>query len=243
MTAEEVRATGIQWTFAPCVTVPQDVRWGRTYEGYSDDPALVQALGEAAVRGYQGDDLLNPLSVLACAKHYVGDGGTTWGTGQRGRGLDQGDTRVDEATLRRVHLQGSVSAVKAGVGSIMPSYSSWNGVKSSASKRLLTEILKDELGFEGFLISDYNAVDQIAPGDYRKSIAISINAGMDTGMGMIDRRGRLTNAAALVGHHEADHWNVSILRRIRWTSSGFQRICLVKGCRLGSDTFPSLIQL
>ena len=179
ITAEEVRATGIQWTFAPCVAAPQDVRWGRTYEGFSSDPELVQELGAAAVRGFQGDDLANPLSILACAKHYIGDGGTTFGSaGRGGRGLDQGDTRVDEATLRRIHLPGYIAAVKAGVGSIMPSYSSWNGVKCSASKRLLTEILKQELGFEGFLISDYNAIDQIDR-DYKKAIGISINAGMD----------------------------------------------------------------
>jgi beta-glucosidase len=179
ITAEEVRATGIQWTFAPCVTVPQDPRWGRTYEGFSENPQLVAELGEAAVRGFQGADLSNPLSILACAKHYIGDGGTAFGSGGRGgKGLDQGDTRVDEATLRRVHLPAYISAVKAGVGSIMPSYSSWNGVKCSASKRLLTEILKRELGFEGFLISDYNAIDQIDP-DYKKAIGISINAGMD----------------------------------------------------------------
>src|SRR5262249_55980011 len=126
ITAEEVRATGIQWTFAPCVTVPQDVRWGRSYEGFSDDPAIVRELGEAAVRGLQGPDLANPLSVLACAKHYIGDGGTTFGTANRGRGLDQGDSRIDEGTLRRTHLQGYITAIKAGVGSIMPSYSSWN---------------------------------------------------------------------------------------------------------------------
>jgi beta-glucosidase len=180
-TAEEVRATGIQWAFAPCVTVPQDIRWGRTYEGYSEDPALVQKLGEAAVRGLQGPDLANPLSVLACAKHYVGDGGTTFGSAQGGKGLDQGDTRVDEATLRRIHLPGYISAIKAGVGSIMPSYNTWNGVKCSASKRLMTEILKDELGFEGFLISDYNAIDQLAP-DYKEAIRISIDAGMDMAM-------------------------------------------------------------
>ncbi|HUA62617.1 MAG TPA: glycoside hydrolase family 3 protein [Verrucomicrobiae bacterium] len=178
ITAEEVRATGIQWVFAPCVTVPQDPRWGRSYEGYSEDPRVVAELGQAAVRGFQGPDLANPLSVLACAKHFIGDGGTTFGTGQRGRGLDQGDTRVDEATLRRIHLPGYIAAVKAGVGSIMPSYSSWNGVKCSASHRLLTEILKQELGFEGFLISDYNAVDQIDP-DFKKAVGISINAGMD----------------------------------------------------------------
>src|SRR2546427_6124334 len=92
--------------------------------------------------------------------------------------LDRGDTRVDETALRRVHMQGYVSAIRAGVGSIMPSYSSWNGTKCSGSKRLLTEILKHELGFEGFLISDYNAIDEM-PGDYKTQIETSVNAGMD----------------------------------------------------------------
>ena len=181
ITAEEVRATGIHWTFAPCVTVPQDIRWGRTYEGFSEDPQVVRELGAAAVRGFQGQDLSNPLSILACAKHYIGDGGTAFGSSRNGKGLDQGDTRVDEATLRRIHLQGYISTVQAGVGSIMPSYSSWNGVKVSGNRHLLTEILKDELGFEGFLISDYNAIDQVDR-DYKKAIGISINAGMDMAM-------------------------------------------------------------
>ncbi len=186
ITAEEVRATGIQWAFAPCVTVPQDIRWGRTYEGFSEDPAIVSELGAAAVRGLQGPDLANPLAVLACAKHYIGDGGTTYGTGTaRQHGNDQGDTRADEATLRRIHLPGYIAAVRAGVGSIMPSYSSWNGVKCSASHRLLTEILKQELGFEGFLISDYNAIDQLDP-DFKKAVGITINAGMD--IAMVPRR-------------------------------------------------------
>jgi beta-glucosidase len=191
ITAEEVRATGIQWTFSPCVTVPQDIRWGRTYEGFSEDPALVKVLGEAAVRGLQGSDLGNPLSILACAKHYVGDGGTSAssaplpGTPPNAKPrlrVDQGDTNLDEATLRRIHLPGYITAIRSGVGSIMPSYSTWNGVRCSASKRLLTEILKEELGFEGFLISDYNAINQIDPRDYKGSIAISINAGMDMAM-------------------------------------------------------------
>ena len=182
VTAEEVRASGIQWAFAPCVTVPQDIRWGRTYEGFSEDPQVVKELGEAAVRGFQGADLANPLSVLACAKHYIGDGGTAFfGSARRDTGLDQGDTRVDEATLRRIHLQGYISAVKAGVASIMPSYSSWNGVKVSGDKHLLTGVLKEELGFEGFLISDYNAIDQVNP-NYKTAIGISINAGMDMAM-------------------------------------------------------------
>ena len=207
ITAEEVRATGIQWTFGPCVTVPQDIRWGRTYEGFSEDPALVASLGEAMVRGMQGLDLRRPLSILACAKHYVGDGGTTASTAPRpgmppGKGgrmwLDQGDTKVDEAALRRIHLPGYIAAIKAGVGSIMPSYSSWNGVKCSASKRLLTEILKDELGFEGFLISDYNAISQVKPGDRKGSIEISINAGMDMAMEPRSYRSFFDNLKELV---------------------------------------------
>ena len=186
VTAEEVRATGINWAFAPCVTVPRDIRWGRTYEGYGESPDLPRLLTGPAVMGFQGSDLSNPLSVAACAKHFVGDGGTTWGSSLNHK-EDQGDTRVDEATLRRIHLQGYISVVQAGVATIMPSYSSWNGVKCSASRRLLTEILKDEMGFQGFLISDWAALDEL-PGDHRAQIATSINAGMD--MVMVPNRYR-----------------------------------------------------
>lgn len=198
ITAREVRATGIQWTFAPSVAVPRDIRWGRTYEGFSEDPAVVALLGTAAVRGLQGADLTGSESVAACAKHFIGDGGTEFKPGAGEGMLDQGDVRIDEATLRAIHLSGYPAAIKAGVATIMPSYSSWNGVKCSGSKYLLTDILKKELGFEGFLISDYNAIDQLvspesddsAPesnnaagqvrsSDYKKCIEISINAGMD----------------------------------------------------------------
>jgi beta-glucosidase len=199
VTAEEMRATGIQWAFAPCVTVPQDERWGRTYEGFSEDPAIVKVLGAAATRGMQGKSLADPASVAACAKHFVGDGGTKYGTSKTGSGgNDQGNMICDEATLRKIHLQGYITTVKDGVVTIMPSYSSWNGVKCSASKELLTDLLKKELGFEGFLISDYNAIDQIMPQDkkakkvesnnaagqvatsnYKQCVEISINAGMD----------------------------------------------------------------
>ena len=185
-TAKEVRATGIQWTFAPCVAVVRDERWGRTYESFGEDPKLVATLGEAAVRGLQGGDLANPERVLACAKHFIGDGGTTYGTGtvgiegQQGKfhPLDQGDTKLTEAELKRLHGEGYLTTIAAGVGSIMPSYNTWNGERCSGSKRLLTEILKGELKFEGFLISDYNAIDAL-PGDYRADIKQSINAGMD----------------------------------------------------------------
>ncbi|HZI20821.1 MAG TPA: glycoside hydrolase family 3 N-terminal domain-containing protein [Pyrinomonadaceae bacterium] len=192
VTAVEVRATGIQWTFAPCVAVPRDERWGRTYEGFGESPDLARTLGEAAVRGLQGPDLSHPLSVLACSKHFAGDGGTLFGTGapkepgsKERWPLDRGDVRLTEQELRDIHMQGYVSTVRAGVGTIMPSYNSWNGVKASGSRRLLTEILKQEMGFEGFLISDYNAIDEL-PGDYKTQIEVSTNAGMD--MFMIPER-------------------------------------------------------
>ena len=182
ITAIETRATGINWTFAPCVTVARDERWGRSYEGFGETPELARMLGEAAVRGYQGKDLSDPLSVLACAKHWIADGGTKYGTGRKLNAdlqiLDRGDVPLSESELRAVHMAGYVSAIKAGVGTIMPSYSSWNGVKCSGSKRLLTEILKEELKFDGFLISDYDAIDEM-PGDYKAQIETSTNAGMD----------------------------------------------------------------
>jgi beta-glucosidase len=184
ITAVEMRATGVQWTFAPAVSVPRDERWGRTYEGFSEDPVLVSELGAAAVQGYQhNDDLADPLAVLATAKHYLGDGGTVPGPGTFGNpiGLDQGDMPLAEAAMREIHLAPYVAAVQAGVGSIMPSYSSWNGQKMSGNRYLLTDVLKDELGFEGFLISDYNAIQQLDP-DFKTAIAMSINAGMDMAM-------------------------------------------------------------
>jgi beta-glucosidase len=197
ITAKEVRGTGIQWTFAPCITVPQDERWGRTYEGFSEDPYLVSVLGAAAVRGFQGDGLHLPTSILACAKHYVGDGGTFPGTSKDGKGWDQGDTRVDEATLRKIHLFPYPAAIDAGVGTIMPSYSSWNGVKCSASQYLLTTVLKEEMGFEGFLISDYEAIKQIDR-DFKKAIGISVNAGMDMAMEPTKYRNFFKNLKELV---------------------------------------------
>lgn len=171
VTAEEILGTGINWAFAPCIAVAENERWGRTYESYGTLPDLVGEMGAANVRGLQTDSLSNPLSVLACAKHYLGDGGTF-------NGRDQGDDHCVEATLRQCYLPPYAAAVKAGVGSIMVSYSSWNGTKMSANKYLLTDVLKGELGFKGFLVSDWAAIDQIDK-DYKKDIATSINAGMD----------------------------------------------------------------
>ncbi len=170
-TAEEVSATGISWVFAPCIACRRDIRWGRTYESFGESPDLVASMAAASVRGFQGADLAAPTSVLACAKHFVGDGGTTGGK-------DQGDTQCDEATLRRIHLPGYRAAVKAGVGSIMVSFSSFNGQKMHGNRHLLTDVLKGELGFQGFLVSDWAAIDQLSP-DYKTDIERSINAGLD----------------------------------------------------------------
>jgi beta-glucosidase len=175
ITALEMAGTGVRWTFAPCVAVAQDERWGRTYESYSQMPKLVAKLGAAAIRGFQGRHLSSqPDSVLACAKHYLADGGTLGGH-------DQGNTICDEQTLRRLFLPPYRSAVKAGVGSIMVSFSSWNGRKMHGNQYLLTGVLKGELGFKGFLISDWAAIDQLSP-DYRTGIETSINAGLDMAM-------------------------------------------------------------
>jgi len=172
VTAEEVAGTGIRWAFAPCLAVVQDEHWGRTYESYGEDPGLVSELGAAAVRGFQGKQLsADPISVLACAKHFIGDGGTKGG-------VDQGNTVCDEDTLRRLYLPPYRAAIKAGVGSIMVSYSSWNGARMHGNKYLLTDVLKGELGFKGFLVSDWAAIDQIS-GRYQYDVQQSINAGLD----------------------------------------------------------------
>jgi beta-glucosidase len=163
-TAEEVAATGIDWTFSPCVAVARDERWGRTYESFGETPELVSEMATAAVRGYQP-------TILACAKHYLADGGTAGGR-------DQGDARLDEATLRAVHLPGYRAAVAAGVGSVMASFSSWNGQKMHGNHYLLTDVLDGELGFSGFVVSDWAGIDQL-PGDYASDVETSINAGID----------------------------------------------------------------
>lgn len=171
ITAIEVAATGIDWTFAPCIAVPQDERWGRTYEGFGETPELAEELGSAYVKGIQGDTLSKNTSILACAKHFIGDGGTTDGD-------DQGTTQIDEATLREIHLPGYIEAIKNNVGSIMATYNSWNGNKVHGSHYLLTDLLKGELGFEGFVVSDWAAIDQL-PGNYKSDVKESINAGID----------------------------------------------------------------
>lgn len=217
-TALEVAATGIDWTFAPCLAVPRDDRWGRTYEGYGETPGIVAQLASAAVNGYQYGGLDNPNSILACAKHYIGDGGTVWGTGRDGKS-DRGDTQISEAELRKTDLPGYSSALEAGAGSVMASYNQWNGTYCHSSKYLLTDLLKVELGFTGFVVSDWEGIDQI-PGDYMSDIIVAINAGID--MIMVPGSGekyedfiRLTMEAVAEGSIPANRIDDAVTRILR----------------------------
>ncbi len=171
ITAREVAATGIDWTFAPCVAVPRDERWGRTYEGFGETSELAEAMGSAAVRGFQGMHPGTPERIVACAKHYLGDGGTL-------DGKDRGDVQLSEEELRRIHLPGYLAAIEAGVGTVMASYNSWNGEKLHGHRFLLTDLLKGELGFRGFVVSDWQGIDEL-PGSYTDQVAAALNAGID----------------------------------------------------------------
>ncbi|WP_433336185.1 glycoside hydrolase family 3 protein [Spirillospora sp. CA-294931] len=172
-TAEEVTGTGPDWTFAPCLCVARNDRWGRTYESFGEVPELASAMA-SIVTGFQGERLNGRASILATAKHYVGDGGTTGGD-------DQGDVDLSEAELRKIHLPPFRAAVRRGVGSVMISYSSWKGVKAHGHKYLITDILKKELRFSGLVVSDWNGIDQIdgKPGFTAEEVRTSINAGID----------------------------------------------------------------
>ena len=185
VTAAEVRTTGMEWTFAPTVAVPQDVRWGRSYEGYSEDPAVVASYTGVFVRALQGEpgsaDFLKPPHVLATTKHFLADGGTD-------EGRDQGDARISETVLRDVHAAGYPPALAAGVQTVMASFSSWNGVKIAGHEGLLTDVLKGRMNFEGFVVSDWNAHGQI-PGCTTTNCPQALNAGLDMYMAPDSWRG------------------------------------------------------
>lgn len=187
-TAEEILATGIHWNFAPVVAVVQDVRWGRTYEGFSEDTEVVSSLGAAYILGMQtlqAGDAFSPsqsIFTLATPKHFIGDGATIWGSSRTGNyELDQGNMQVPESVLRELHLPPYQHAVDAGALNVMASFSSWKGTKMHAQQYLLTDVLKGELGFNGFIVSDWQAIDQIDP-DYYVSVVTAINAGVDMNM-------------------------------------------------------------
>ncbi|MEO8607976.1 MAG: glycoside hydrolase family 3 N-terminal domain-containing protein [Chloroflexota bacterium] len=177
-TAQEMMATGIYWNYAPVVAVAQDIRWGRIYESFSENTDVVSEMAAACIKGMQSG---SPY-VVATPKHFVGDGGTAWDSSTTGDySLDQGVTEVDEATLRAIHLPPYKAAIDAGAQTIMVSFSSWGGMKMSAQKYLITDVLKGELGFKGFVVSDWQAIDQIS-GNYYADNVTSFNAGMDMSM-------------------------------------------------------------
>jgi beta-glucosidase len=186
--AAEVLATGLDWTFAPTLAVVRDIRWGRTYESFSEDPALVASYAAAYVRGLQ--DGVDGHGVIACAKHFVGDGGTTGG-------VDQGDTAITEDELMRTHVAPYLPALDAGVRTVMASFNSWNREKCHGSRYLLTEVLKGRLGFQGFVISDWDGVDQLSK-DLAEAVATSVNAGVDMIMVSADWRRLLRTLGEVV---------------------------------------------
>lgn len=175
VTAKEVRASGIEWVFGPTVAVARNDLWGRTYESYSEDPALVARLGEQLIIGLQGkvgtDEFLDENHVLATAKHFLADGGTQGGD-------DQGNAVISESELINIHLPGYVAAINVGVGSIMASFSSWNGEKMHGNPYLLDHVLRQKLAFKGVVVGDWNGHGQV-PNCTNDSCPQSINAGVD----------------------------------------------------------------
>lgn len=187
-TAREILATGVEWTFAPTLAVARDLRWGRTYESYSEDPALVARYAGPFVRGLQAE--CGRDGVVACAKHWVGDGGTE-------HGYDQGNTVIGEDELADTHIAPYLPALAEGVLTVMASFNSWNGDKCHGHRYLLTDVLKGRLGFSGFVISDWDGVDYLDP-DYATAIAKAVNAGVDMLMVSVEWRACLAHLKRLV---------------------------------------------
>ncbi|KAG0599955.1 hypothetical protein M758_12G190900 [Ceratodon purpureus] len=200
-TALEVRATGIPYVFAPCIAVCRDPRWGRCYESYSEDPDVVKSLTTiidglqgTPPKGWKGPYVQNSRRVAACAKHFVGDGGTQGG-------IDEGNTVVSYEELVNIHMKAYPDAIARGVSTIMASYNSWNGVKMHANKFLLTDVLKGQLGFKGFIISDWQGVDRISEPwgvNITNSTELALNAGIDMIMVPYNYTGFLDVAKQLI---------------------------------------------
>ena len=169
VTAREILAAGVDWTFAPTLAVARNSQWGRTYESYSEDPLIVGSYSGRFVNGLQGD--LGTDSVVSCIKHWVGDGGTT-------HGIDQGDTRLAEEELLRIHAAPYLPALEAGALTVMVSFNSWMGEKCHGNKYLLTYLLKERLQFKGLLISDWDGIDYLSD-NYFDAVAMGVNAGID----------------------------------------------------------------
>ncbi|HEU4533967.1 MAG TPA: glycoside hydrolase family 3 N-terminal domain-containing protein, partial [Polyangiaceae bacterium] len=192
-TAREVAAAGIDWAFGPTLAVPQDDRWGRTFESYSEDPALVRAYAGAMIAGLQGPPGRGGVQrgwVAASAKHFVGDGGAD-------EGVDQGNTTVSERALIDIHSAGYPPAVNAGIMTVMASFSSWQGAKAHGNRSLLVDVLKQRMGFDGFVVGDWDGHSQL-PGGAKTDAAVAFNAGLDMAMASETWRGLFDNTVAQV---------------------------------------------
>jgi beta-glucosidase len=193
-TAEEVAVTGIDWTFAPTVAVARDDRWGRTYESYSEDPAIVRMYAARMITGLQGvpgaSSFLDSSHIIATAKHFLGDGGTDGG-------VDRGDNTSSEEELLRIHGQGYIAAIQSGVQAVMVSYNSWQGVKIHGQQYLLTKVLKERLGFDGLLVSDWDGIDEVQ-GCSKDRCARAVNAGIDLFMVPTEWKAFIQNTVAQV---------------------------------------------
>lgn len=170
--AKEMKLTGVLFNFGPCVAVVQDLRWGRTYESFSSDPDIVSSLAKSYLKGQQSEN------VLACAKHYVGDGGTQFGTG-KDELIDRGDVIIDEEKFRELYLEPYKQMIENGVKCIMVSFNSYHGKKMHENKYWITDVLKNELGFSGFVISDWEGIWEIKAPTYEEKVMIAVNSGLD----------------------------------------------------------------
>ncbi len=190
--AREASAEGVHWTFAPAVDIARDPRWGRVAEGFGEDPTLGSRMAAAVVRGFQGKDLSSPDTLVACAKHYAG-----YGAAQGGR--DYENSQISEPTLRDIYLPPFESAVRAGVGTLMSAFVDLNGIPATANRRLLTDILRGEWGFDGFVVSDWNSVAELIQHgmaeDRAEAARIALHAGVD--MDMVSRAYLETLAASV----------------------------------------------
>ena len=250
-TAHEMNATGARWDFGPVVAVPQDIRWGRAFEGYGETTDLVARLGTACIKGLQGSGLNADDTAAATAKHFIGDGGTAFGSsttsGPNGPYLlDQGVDKIDEPTLLKLFLPPYRAAVDNGVRIVMTSFSSTTAGKVHGDGHLITEVLKGQLAFTGFVVSDWGGVDQVVPGDYSASVAQAINAGIDTVMVPTDyvRFITTTKSLAQAGTIKQDRIDdaVSRILRVKFEMGLFEKPMppAGRGSEVGSDANRAL---
>jgi len=215
-TARELAATGVNWNYAPNLDLPRDIRWGRVYETFSDDPVLASSLGSAYIRGLQ-NQADSTLFILSTPKHYVGLGAMVWesSTNENFK-IDQGMTIANEALLRNEYLLPFKAAIDAGVKVVMVGLNSWDEVKLGASKYLITDVLKEELGFEGFAVSDWYGVYEIDGGDYRAAVT-AINAGIDMVMLPFDYKPFIRNVELAVrrGQIEQERIDDAVVRILK----------------------------